>query len=72
MRQTQLCEPNDSKDAAQHDAENYTWRNLIERLCDKLKIWRRIVTRYDKTRESNGGFVATEAVKLLLDAAHEI
>ncbi|WP_245499432.1 IS5 family transposase [Mesorhizobium sp. M1A.F.Ca.ET.072.01.1.1] len=41
-----------------HDREKYRWRNLVERLFNKLKNWRRIATRYDKTKESYLGFVA--------------
>src|SRR3546814_1358125 len=35
-----------------HDRAKYRWRNLIERLFSKLKNWRRVATRYDKTAES--------------------
>lgn len=35
-----------------HDREKYRWRNLVERLFNKLKNWHRIATRYDKTQES--------------------
>ncbi|MER8472792.1 MULTISPECIES: IS5 family transposase [unclassified Mesorhizobium] len=59
------------KDPAPHDAEKYKWRNLIERLFNKLKNWRRVATRYDKTRESYLGFVAIAAVKLWLPFVHE-
>lgn len=52
------------KNPAPHDAEKYKWRNLIERLFSKLKNWRRIATRYDKSKESYLGFVAIAAVKL--------
>jgi transposase len=34
-----------------HDREKYRWRNLVERLFNKLKNWRRIATRYDKTKD---------------------
>ena len=34
------------------------WRNRIERLFSKLKNWRRVATRYDKTAESHIGFVS--------------
>lgn len=33
------------------DRENYRWRNLVERLFNKLNDWRRIATRYDKTKK---------------------
>lgn len=29
-----------------HDREKYRWRNLVERLFNKLKNWRRFATRY--------------------------
>lgn len=35
-----------------HDAELYKGRNTVERLINKLKAWRGIATRYDKTPES--------------------
>jgi transposase len=35
-----------------HDAELYRDRNIVERLINKLKVWRGIATRYDKTPES--------------------
>jgi transposase len=41
-----------------YDREKYRWRNLVERLFGKLKNWRRIATRYDKTWKSYLGFVA--------------
>jgi transposase len=33
-----------------HDRDAYRARNLVERLWCRLKDWRRIATRYDKTR----------------------
>ncbi|MGW7446970.1 IS5/IS1182 family transposase, partial [Kitasatospora sp. NPDC054795] len=35
-----------------HDAELYKERNTVERLINKLKAWRGIATRYDKSPES--------------------
>jgi transposase len=35
-----------------HDADLYQERNTVERLINKLKAWRGIATRYDKTPES--------------------
>ncbi|GAA1189921.1 transposase [Kitasatospora gansuensis] len=35
-----------------HDADLYKERNTVERLINKLKAWRSIATRYDKTPES--------------------
>jgi transposase len=35
-----------------HDADLYKERNTVERLINRLKAWRGIATRYDKTPES--------------------
>lgn len=35
-----------------HDADLYKGRNSVERLINKLKAWRGIATRYDKTPQS--------------------
>ena len=56
---------------APHDRAKYRWRNQIERLFNKLKNWRRIATRYDKTKESYLGFVALASVKLWIPFVHE-
>jgi transposase len=53
-----------------HDREKYRWRNLVERLFSKLKNWRRVATRYDKTRESYLGFVAIASIKLWIPFVH--
>ncbi len=52
------------RNPAPHDRAKYEWRNLIERLFNKLKNWRRIATRYDNSKESYLGFVALASVKL--------
>ena len=57
--------------AIPHDKAKYKWRNQIERLFNKLKNWRRLATRYDKTKESYLGFVAIAAVKLWIPFVHE-
>lgn len=44
------------RNRARHDRAKYKWGNLIERLFNKRKNWRRIATRYDKTKESYLGF----------------
>lgn len=54
-----------------YDKAKYKWRNQIERLFNKLKNWRRVATRYDKTKESYLGFVAIAAVKLWIPFVHE-
>lgn len=35
-----------------HDAEMYKWRHLVENLFQRIKEFRRIATRYDKTDAS--------------------
>ena len=56
---------------APHDRAKYKWRHLIERLFNRLKNWRRVATRYDKTKESHLGFVALASVKLWISFVHE-
>ncbi len=53
------------------DKAKYKWRNQIERLFNKLKNWRWVATRYDKTKESYLGFVAIAAVKLWIPFVRE-
>ena len=54
-----------------HDREKYRWRNLVERLFNKLKNWRRIAARYDKTQESYLGFVNLVATLQWIPFVHE-
>ncbi len=54
-----------------HDRTKYKRRNLIERLFNELKNWRRIATRSDKTKESYLGFVALASLKLWIPLVHE-
>lgn len=42
----------DRKPLIPHDAEMYKWRHLIENCFQRLKEFRRIATRYDKTDTS--------------------
>jgi transposase len=58
------------RNPAPHDPRKYRLRNLVERLFNKLKNWRRVATRYDKTRESYLGFVALASIKLWLPFVH--
>jgi transposase len=46
------------------DFRAYTDRNRVERMFNKLKQFRRIATRYDKTAISFLGFLALAAAKL--------
>ena len=49
-----------------HDKAKYKWRNQIERLFNKLKNWRRVATRYDKTVLSFESFLNLAAARLWL------
>lgn len=44
------------KDPPTYDRAKYKERNRIERLFNRLKNWRRLATRYDKTADSFLGF----------------
>ena len=58
------------RNPAAHDRLKYRWRNQIERLFNKLKNWRRVATRYDKTAESYIGFVCLASVLLWIPFVH--
>jgi transposase len=47
-----------------HDAEMYKWRHLIENFFCRLKAFRRIATRYEKTDVCFAGFVNLAAACL--------
>ncbi len=51
----------DRKTPIPHDAEMYKWRHLVENCIQRLKEWRRIATRYDKTDESFAAFIHLSA-----------
>jgi len=51
--------------------ETYKRRNLIERMFNKLKNWRRVATRYDKTAASFLAFITIASVKLWMPFVHE-
>ncbi len=48
------------------DRDFYRWRNLVERCFSKLKQWRRVATRYDKTALSFLGFIDIASVRIWL------
>ncbi len=47
-----------------HNRDVYKQRNLVERMFNKLKQFRRIATRYDKTRKSFMAFLCIASAKL--------
>ena len=55
-----------------YDTGKYKSRNRIERMFNKLKNWRRVATRYDKTATSFLGFITIAAIQQWLPAfVHE-
>jgi len=49
-----------------YDTELYKERNLVERLFNKLKHFRRVATRYDKTANSFMAFLHIASIYLWL------
>jgi transposase len=52
------------RNPAPHDRAKYKWCNLIDLLLHKLKNWRCVATRCDKTKEYYLGIVALASGKL--------
>ncbi len=52
------------KDPPAYDRAKYKERNKIERLFNRLKNWRRLATRYDKTADSYLGFILLASARL--------
>lgn len=59
------------RNPAAHDRDKYRLRSRIEQLFNKLKNWRRIATRDDKTRTSYLGFVSLASALMWLPFVHE-
>jgi transposase len=49
-----------------YDKNLYKERNMVERLFNRLKNWRRIATRYDKTASAYMGFLTLAGICLWL------
>ncbi len=58
------------KEPAPLDRELYRLRNRIERLVNRLKQFRAVATRYDKTAESFLAFVQLAASRVWLRFVH--
>jgi transposase len=54
------------KEQREYDRERYKDRNLIERFWHKLKQYRRVATRYEKTAQNFLAFVHVASVMILL------
>jgi transposase len=50
----------------EYDRERYKDRNLVERFWHKLKQYRRVATRYEKTGQNFLAFVHVASVMILL------
>ena len=55
---------------ALHSQPRHTWRNRIERMFNKLKNWRCVAARYDKTAASYLGFVSIAPAFLWISFVH--
>ena len=47
-----------------HDAEKYKWRHLVENFFCKIKAFRRIATRYEKTDKCLAAMINAVAIVL--------
>ena len=56
----------DRKTPIAHDTDMYKWRHLVENLFQKIKEFRRIATRYDKTDTSYAATIHLVAAILAL------
>jgi len=54
------------KEPRSYDAERYKDRNLAERFWHKIKQFRRVATRYEKTARNFLAFVQVAAIMVLL------
>jgi transposase len=54
------------KEPREYDKELYKERNQVERLFNRLKHWRRVANRFDKTAESFLAFIHIAASYLWL------
>jgi transposase len=50
----------------EYDKELYKERNIVERLFNKLKNFRRVATRYDKTASAFMGFILLASIIIWL------
>ena len=48
----------------EYDAEKYKGRNVVERAINKLKLYRRVATRYDKLVDNFLSFVLIAATQI--------
>ncbi len=51
---------------ASHDKEKYKWRHLVENYFQKLKEFKRIAMRSDKTDQSYAAMISIAAIFIML------
>jgi transposase len=56
----------DRKEQRAYDKDRYKDRNLVERFWFKLKQYRRVATRYEKTARNFMGFILVASILVLL------
>src|ERR1700676_15476 len=56
----------DRKQQRAYDKDRYKDRNLVERFWFKLKQYRRVATRYEKTARNFMGFILVASIRVLL------
>jgi transposase len=54
------------KEPRKYDQDRYKDRNLVERFWFKLKQYRRVATRYEKTARNFMGFILVASIMVLL------
>ena len=54
------------KEPREYDADRYKDRNLVERFWHKIKRYRRVATRYEKTARNFLAFVHVASIMILL------
>lgn len=54
------------KEPRAYDTDRYKDRNLVERFWFKLKQYRRVATRYEKTARNFMGFILVASIMVLL------
>ena len=55
-----------NKELREHDRKGYKDRNLAERFWRRVKEYRRVATRYEKTGRNFLGFVLLASIMVLL------
>lgn len=55
-----------AKEPRPYDRERYKDRNLVERFWNKVKQYRRVATRYEKTARNFMGFILVASIMVLL------